>query len=82
MEMLLIALIFSFSNIACLIIGLRIRDGKEIKISSPVEMIKEYKENKETQQEEEQKQKALETMLYNIDRYDGTEEGQREIERY
>lgn len=80
--MLLIALIFSFSNIACLIIGLRIRDGKEIKISSPVEMIKEYKENKETQQEEEQKQKALETMLYNIDRYDGTEEGQREIERY
>ena len=32
--------------------------------------------------EEEQKQKALETMLYNIDRYDGTEEGQREIERY
>ena len=82
MEMLLIALIFSFSNIACLIIGLRIRDGKEIKISSPVEMIKEHKENKETRQEEKQKQEALETMLYNIERYDGTEEGQLDIKKY
>lgn len=82
MEMLLIALIISFSNIACLIIGLKIRDDKKIKISSPVEMIKEHKENKEIKHEEQQKQKALETMLYNIDRYDGTEEGQREIERY
>lgn len=80
--MLLIALIFSFSNIACLIIGLRIRDGKEIKISSPVEMIKEHKENKETRQEEKQKQEALETMLYNIERYDGTEEGQLDIKKY
>lgn len=80
--MLLIALIISFSNIACLIIGLKIRDDKKIKISSPVEMIKEHKENKEIKHEEQQKQKALETMLYNIDRYDGTEEGQREIERY
>ncbi len=80
--MLLIALIISFSNIACLIIGLKIRDGKEIKISSPVEMIKEHKENKEIKQEEHQKQKALETMLYNIEIYDGTEEGQRDIEKY
>lgn len=82
METLLIALIISFSNIACLIIGLKIRDGKEIKISSPVEMIKEHKENKETRQEEKQKQEALETMLYNIERYDGTEEGQLDIKKY
>lgn len=82
METLLIALIISFSNIACLIIGLKIKDGKKIKISSPVEMVKEHKENKETRQEEKQKQKALETMLYNIDIYDGTEFGQKDIERY
>lgn len=82
MEMLLIALIISCSNIACLIIGLKIRDGKEIKISSPVEMIKEHKENKEVQQEEKQKQEALETMLYNIERYDGTEDGQLDIKKY
>ena len=82
MEMLLVALIISLSNIACLIIGLKIRDGKEIKISSPVEMIKEHKENKETLQEEKQKQEALETMLYNIERYDGTEEGQLDIKKY
>lgn len=82
MEILLIALIISFSNIACLIMGLKIRDCKEIKISNPVEMIKEHKENKEIQQEEHQKQKALETMLYNIEIYDGTEEGQRDIEKY
>lgn len=45
-------------------------------------MVKEHKENKETCLEEKQKQKALETMLYNIDIYDGTEMGQKNIERY
>lgn len=82
MEMLLMALVISLSNIACLIIGIKIGKGREIKISNPVEMVKEHKENKETQREEKQKQKALETMLYNIDIYDGTEMGQQDIEKY
>lgn len=82
MELLLVALIISFSNIACIIIGIKAGRGKDIKISSPVEIIKEHKENKEAQFEERQKQQALETMLYNIEVYDGTEIGQRDIGEY
>lgn len=82
MEMLLAALVISLSNIACVIIGIKAGRGKEIKISSPVEIIKEHKENKEAQYEEKQKQKALETMLHNIDVYDGTSMGQQNIDEY
>lgn len=82
MELLLVALMMSLSNIACLIIGIKAGRGKEIKISSPVGIMKEHKENKEAQFEEKQKQKALETMLYNIEVYDGTEMGQRDIGEY
>ncbi len=82
MEMLLFAMVISLSNIACLIVGIKIGNGKEIKISNPVEKVREHKENKEALQEEKQKQKALETMLYNIEIYDGTEMGQQDIEKY
>ena len=79
MELLLVALIISLSNIACVIIGIKAGCGKDIKISSPVEIIKEHKENKEAQFEEKQKQQAIATMLHNIDVYDCTGAGQQDI---
>lgn len=80
--MLLIALIISLSNIICVIIGIKAGNGVNIKVPNPVEKAKEHKKKKEARYEEEQKQKALETMLHNIDVYDGTEMGQKDIDEY
>lgn len=82
MEILLIALIISLSNIICVIIGIKAGNGVNIKVPNPVEKVKEYKENKEAQYEEKQKQQALETMMHNIEVYDGTSMGQQDIDKY
>ncbi len=42
---------------------------------NPVKVVKEIKENKELEKEQD----VLETILNNIDIYDGTDAGQKEI---
>ena len=78
MELCLVVLMVCLSNIACAMIGTRAGKG-EIKLPNPVEKAKERKENKALSQEQKQRQEALKTMLHNIDVYDGTEVGQKEI---
>lgn len=75
-------LILEFFNLFCLIVGVSIGQktskNKEIKIN-PISAIKqEVKETKE-EKKQELKQRQIDTMLKNIDNYDGTGLGQRDI---
>lgn len=71
-------------NIFCFflgaVIGQRTATGKEIKAPdlnklNPMTIYKEHSEKKEAEKEKEK----LETILKNIERYDGTEAGQEDI---
>lgn len=65
--------------IVCLIIGVNVgmkaSHGEEIKLPNPVEKAQSFKDT----QEYKKQQDAVETMLYNIDVYDGTGLGQKDI---
>lgn len=65
--------------IVCLIIGvdvgMKASRGEEIKLPNPVEKAQSFKDT----QEYRKQQDAVETMLYNIDVYDGTGLGQKDI---
>lgn len=81
MDVLLLVVFISLSNFICLIVGVKVGQkayrGEDIKMKlpNPVEKVKTFKESQETEKERE----AVETMLYNIDVYDGTGLGQRDI---
>ena len=72
-------------NILCFFIGAKVGQkvvkNEELKLPNPVKSIKEdiqtYEETKEAMKEQEK----LDTIAYNIDMYDGTSLGQREIPR-
>lgn len=74
-----IIIVVSLSNIVCLFIGAKIGQktakGQDIKMPSPAKAIREYKEDKE----ERQQRTEIATMLENIESYDGTGLGQKEI---
>lgn len=80
METALLALVISVSNIICVWIGAKARSGTEhtdkVKLIGPVF---EPKESKMTRKEREQQQAAVQTMMHNIDVYDGTGAGQQDI---
>ena len=89
MEVLMIILLIitvSVINIACFLIGAKIGTGKEVKVSSPVTVYREYKEKKEERIESEREMEEakreierLEAIERNLDRYDGTGAGQEDV---
>ena len=78
MEVLLI-LAVGFVCCACLLLGVnigqKVNRGEEVKLPNPITAVKEHK--KRTEEEEEQNR--LNTILENIERYDGTSIGQKQI---
>ena len=83
MEVLLIAVVGTL-NIACFFIGAKVGQtvakGKEIEvpvIKSPMAMIQEYQDSKEAKKEQER----VETIMRNVERYDGTANGQEDVPR-
>lgn len=74
-----IIVVVSLSNIICLLIGAKVgqlsASGKDINVPSPIRAVKEYREEKELVKEREKTQ----TMLENIENYDGTGIGQKDI---
>lgn len=78
-ELLLLAALICLSNIACMIVGAKVCQkayrGEEIKLPNPVEKVQSFKDSQEYKKE----QAALDTMLHNIDVYDGTDLGQRDV---
>ena len=84
MEILFIILINSTANLLCFFLGTKIvqkvirNENLEIpRIESPVKKIEEHKEKKELEKEIEKNNIILE----NIDNYDGTPIGQKELPR-
>lgn len=79
MDVLLLVVFICLTNVVCLIagatIGMKASRGEEIKVPNPVEKVKSFKETQEYKKEQE----ALDTMMYNIDVYDGTGLGQKDI---
>ena len=71
-------IILSISNIICFLIGAivgqRVNKGKEV-ITTPSKVIQEHKQKKEKKFEEE----YFKTIMDNIDAYDGSELGQKDI---
>lgn len=62
------------------IIGQSSKKGKDITLN-PVKIIKENKVESEIKKEEDLKRQQINTMLKNIDNYDGSGMGQEEIPR-
>jgi hypothetical protein len=83
MEVLFIILAVGFVCLACFLsgvnVGQKVVKGEAVKLPTvnPVEAIKEHREQKEY----DYKQSQLETILRNIDNYDGTDYGQEEVPR-
>jgi hypothetical protein len=81
LEVILFCSIFGLFIMASYTLGLRngqrLARKQEVKMPevNPVKVVKEIKENKELEKEQD----VLETILNNIDIYDGTEAGQKEI---
>lgn len=80
MEVLLIALV-GFFNVVCFFLGAKV--GQTVSKGEKVEMpnlnpFKAYREN-EARKEAKMKQDKLDTVLRNIDRYNGTSKGQEDV---
>ena len=80
MEVLLMAII-SLSNIACFVIGAKVgqkvvkQETIELPTINPMQAYKEHKAMKEAEMEKSK----IDTVLRNIDSYDGTGLGQEEV---
>ncbi len=81
MDVMLLTVFICLSNLICLLVGVKVGQkayrGEDIamKFPNPVENVQTFK----VSQEKKREQEAVETMLHNIDVYDGTGLGQREI---
>jgi hypothetical protein len=81
METVLLVLLMGAMNLLAFVLGARIARkadrGEEIKLPSinPMEAYKEHREQSEANKEQER----LNTMLENINNYDGTGMGQKDI---
>lgn len=72
-------------NILCFFIGARIGQkvvkNEPIAIKTPTEVIKEKIETKAAKREQEKQDELIDTIQHNIDIYDGTAIGQKDIPR-
>ena len=79
METLLLIAVVSGMNLLCFLAGARIRQkvdrGEELKLATPAETVKQKKK----QEQRDRELAILEAQLQNIDNYDGTSNGQKEI---
>ncbi len=83
MEALLIIAAVAASNIVCFMVGAKVGQavskGEEVKLPTvnPLEAVREHNAKKEA----EYQQRVNETILRNIESYDGTGHGQEDIPR-
>lgn len=80
MEVLLIAVVAA-TNIACFVIGARV--GQKVQKNEPIELpsIDPFKAHaeREAQKKAKAEQERLEAILRNVEAYDGTSKGQKEV---
>ena len=83
MEAVLLLLVLGATNIACFVIGARVGQkvvkGEPIELHNvnPMEKVKEHRERKEAEKQQEWR----EAVLRNIEAYDGTADGQKDVPR-
>lgn len=81
METVLIVLVTGALCVACFFVGAKVGQkvskGEEIKLPSPdpIKAIREHKDKKKADNES----KRLEVIMQNIDNYDGTSRGQKDV---
>lgn len=82
MEVLLLA-VMAASNIVCFIIGAKVGQavskGEKIETTS-IDPLKAYREH-EAKREAQKEQERLDTIMRNIETYDGTGNGQEDVPR-
>lgn len=82
MEVLLLA-VMTASNIICFWIGAKV--GQKVTKGEPIEVPAvnplEAIQRKEAQKEAERVKDKVETIMWNIDHYDGTGQGQKDVPR-
>lgn len=82
MEVLLLA-VMGITNIACFVIGAKVGQAasKGEKIETPhVNPLKAFKEH-EAKKEAQMEQERIDTIMRNIEGYDGTSRGQEDVPR-
>lgn len=83
METFILIAIVGTLNIACFFIGAKVGQtvakGEKIEIPNvnPIEVIREHKDKKAAEKEQDR----IETIMRNIERYDGTADGQQDVPR-
>ena len=80
MEVLLLA-VMATANILCFVVGAKVGQSvtKGEKVEMPViDPMKAYKEHK-AKQEAQQQQSVIDTIMHNVETYNGTAEGQKDI---
>ena len=82
METIILLAVVGALNIVCFFVGAKVGQtvakGEPIvapKIPKPVDMVKEHLNKKDAEKE----QKRLDTIMQNIENYDGTSVGQRDV---
>jgi hypothetical protein len=84
MEIILILAVGAL-NIACFFIGAkvgqRVTKGESVELPSvnPIKAIKEHNEKKRAEKEAEREQERIKTIMENIENYDGTPNGQKDV---
>ena len=78
----LLTLAIGFVCMACFLMGAKVGQAvaKGEKVELPINPLMSAKE-RQTKQEAEFEQNRLDTILHNIDRYDGTSDGQKDVPR-
>ena len=82
MEVLLLA-VLAASNILCFMVGAKVGQtvskGEEVKLPSinPMDAYRKHQERKEAEFEQDK----LETIMRNLEAYNGTDDGQKDIPR-
>lgn len=87
MEYLIISIVavlfISGLNIVCFFIGAKVGQkvvkGEEVQLPNPIKEIREEIKEREEERAANKEQEMFETLAYNIDVYDGTGIGQKEI---
>ena len=81
MEYLIVMALITILNVSCFLIGAmvgqKVVKGEKIELPklNPMEIYKEHQEKKEVEKEKDK----LETILRNIEKYDGTTRGQEDV---
>lgn len=81
MDFIVYLIIYGVSIFIAFFLGAWIKTQKEVKIQNPVNVIKEIAEDTKTSKEIKKEQERYKIIAENIDNYNGTSKGQKEIPR-